>query len=69
MSYFANGRIRLLLPWEPGSQEWIRGMVGLRIVGSKARYSSRVSHLLAVRRCADRVCVPCVRGQCISPDT
>ena len=27
MSYFANGCIRLLLPWEPCSQEWIRGIV------------------------------------------
>ena len=62
MSYFANGCIRLLLPWEPCSQEWIRGIVGLGIVGSEAGYGSHVSRLLALRRCADRVVCPVSEG-------
>ena len=68
MSYVANGCIRLLLPWEPGSQEWIRGMVGWRS-SDRQLAMDHTSALLGLRRCADRIYVPCVRGQRTSPDT
>src|ERR1700722_14548567 len=68
MWYFANGCIRLLLPWEPCSQEWIRGMMGWEsLIGGWPRIARQP--LFAMNRCAERAYVPSVRGQRLIPDT
>jgi hypothetical protein len=68
MWYFANGCIRLSLPWEPCSQEWIRGISGW---GSLIRGWLRIARqtLFALNRCAERAYVPSVRGQWLILDT